>query len=182
MFFLSGTFGLDAWFIGDFGDNFSYKNDPPNNLQLKNVSFPSLQNVLSDKWINMKTKFHDLSTVFIKSRILRLFYGHQNGLNDEFSSDIDCQTKYEKDLTIIREITELELTANGIVDNTKEFIEKLKLDCLLKQYKAINVMPCSVLGSYLAQVCTVYCVLYCNNSLPFFVWIILICCIVCFRI
>lgn len=138
VFFLSGTLGLEAWFVADFGDDFKYKCDPPNNKDVKCIAFPSLQSVFDRKWISMKSRFFDVSTTYVKSRILRTFID-QHG-----------RCPGDGDLTAILALASELLKANG-VDVDASFLDSLQLQTLPRIALAENVMVCSVLGSFLAQ-------------------------------
>ncbi len=72
-FFLSGSFGEEGWFLSDLGDNFRYKEDPPNNQEFKNKAFQSLQDIYSSNLSQFNTRLNPLSKTFVKSRIISLF-------------------------------------------------------------------------------------------------------------
>ena len=71
-FYWSGTFSLEGWFIVDLGDCFEYKDDNPLS-KLKQMRFPSLEDVLTKKWSEMKSKHFHLPKTFIQSRLLSAF-------------------------------------------------------------------------------------------------------------
>ena len=143
VFFLSGTFGLEAWFVADFGVDFKYKNDPPNNKEIKSKSFPSLRAVFDQPWNSVKSRMFNISPTYVKSRILRTFidkYG-RHPTNNNTTTD---------DLVLLKAITSELLVANGMAGD-EGFLASLNLDTLSLIATAENVMVCSTLGSFLAQ-------------------------------
>ena len=167
VFFLSGTFGLEGWFVADFGDNFQYKQDPPNNKDVKTIAFPSLRTVFDQPWAAMKSRHFAVSTTYVKSRILRTFidkYGrcpapadaaatstatssssagssHSGGGSSSSSSD---------DGALLAALAADMLAANGLADDAA-FATSLALADLPRVAAADTIMVCSVLGSFLAQ-------------------------------
>jgi hypothetical protein len=138
---MSGTFGLEGWFISDFGDSFQYKNDPPNNKDVVSMSFPALESVLRRPWSAMKSRFHAVSSTFVKSRILRAFidkHGRYPAATDD-NADASALEKMASSL----------LDENGV--QAADLSSPLDAEALPRIAAAVNVMTCSVLGSYLAQ-------------------------------
>ena len=147
VFFLSGTFGLEGWFIADFGDNFQYTNDPPNNKVVKKVAFPSLQTVFDQKWLDMKSKHFAVSTTYVKSRILRIFvdkYRRYPAVSSSAGGGVD------DDGGLLAALAAEVLAANGLADDAA-FAASLALADLPRVATAETVMVCSALGSFLAQ-------------------------------
>jgi hypothetical protein len=138
---MSGTFGLEGWFISDFGDGFQYKNDPPNNKDVMSVTFPALESVLRRPWSAMKTRFHAVSSTFVKSRILRAFVDKHG----RYPMAKDDST----DTTVLNDMASSLLAENGV--QTADLSSPLDIEALPRIAAAVNVMTCSVLGSYLAQ-------------------------------
>jgi hypothetical protein len=138
VFFLSGTFGLEGWFISDFGIDFQHKADPPNDKKILKISFPSLEEVFGQNWNSSISRFFPLSTTYVKSRILREF--------------LTLEGRYPlstpEDTNKLDQIAMEKLRANN-VDET--FLAKLELSRFPSICSSINAMTCSVLGSYLAQ-------------------------------
>lgn len=138
VFFLSGTFGLEGWFIADFGVNFQHKGDPPKDKKVLQITFPSLQDVFNQRWGASITRFFPLSTTYVKSRVLRTFVTRLGSVPVSTAENIQA----------LKEIgTEL-LAANGV---DEAFLAKLELDRLPSICCAVNALSCSILGSYLAQ-------------------------------
>ena len=141
VFFLSGTFGLEGWFVADFGVDFKYKNDPPNNKEIKSKSFPSLRAVFDQPWNSVKSRMFNISPTYVKSRILRTFIDKYNRYPTTTTAD---------DLVLLKAITSELLVANGMAGD-EGFLASLNLDTLPLIATAENVMVCYTLGSFLAQ-------------------------------
>ena len=138
MFFLSGTFGIEGWFISDFGVDFQHKGDPPNDKKILKVSFPSLQSVFNQSWGASISRFFPLSTTYVKSRILREF----------ITSEKRSPSQSAADLKTINEMAVKKLASNKV---DEAFLAKLELDRFPSICTSVNSMACSILGSYLAQ-------------------------------
>ena len=136
--FISGTFGLEGWFISDFGVDFQYKKDAPNHKITKTITFPSLEQVFQQTWNKMISRHFALSSTYIKSRILRSFLTQEN----RYPSQVD------EDRMIINKIA-VKMLKDNLVDNS--FLCKLDLDRFPSICNATNVITCSTLGSFLAQ-------------------------------
>lgn len=138
VFFLSGTFGIEGWFISDFGVDFQHKGDPPNDKKILKVTFPSLQSVFNQSWGASISRFFPLSTTYVKSRVLREFITEEKRL--PVQSEADLKTLYD--------IAAKQIASNNV---NESFITKLELDRFPSTCVSVNAMACSILGSYLAQ-------------------------------
>lgn len=138
VFFLSGTFGIEGWFISDFGVDFQHKGDPPNDKKILKTTFPSLQSVFNQSWGAAISRFFPLSTTYVKSRVLREFITAENRL----------PVQSEADLKTLNEIAVKKLASNKVDES---FLAKLELGRFPSICGSVNSMACSILGSYLAQ-------------------------------
>ena len=127
--------------MADFGVDFKYKNDPPNNKEIKSKSFPSLRAVFDQPWNSVKSRMFNISPTYVKSRILRTFIDKYNRYPTTTPAD---------DLVLLKAITSELLVANGMAGD-EGFLASLNLDTLPLIATAENVMVCSTLGSFLAQ-------------------------------
>lgn len=80
-YFVSGGALLDAWYISCLGTNYEFRNDPPNNKELRTLKFPKFEEIVGG--VNggtpaaeipcsaLVTKLHPtISPVFLKARVL----------------------------------------------------------------------------------------------------------------
>lgn len=137
IFFSSIVFGEEGCFFQDFGTNFNYKDDPPNNKDIKNITNHSYEYMINKKWSDMIARLSPLNSTFIKSRII-----------------IDFLQKYGKlpeqnDYELINNMTINLLNDNNIQD--ENFIFSLNLQKLCNNCYGSPIMICSVLGSFLGQ-------------------------------
>jgi len=74
-YFVSGGAFLDAWFISCLGSDYQFKNDPPNNKELRTFQFPTLTEITEDiPGSSLVTKLHPVvSPVYLKARVLLAF-------------------------------------------------------------------------------------------------------------
>lgn len=136
--FLSGTFGLEGWFVSDFGIDFQHKADPPNDKKILRITFPSLGDVFNQNWNASISRFFPLSTTYVKSRVLREF----------ISMEGRHPQPVPEDASKLNQIALEKLRSNGVDEN---FLSKLEMNRFPSVCCAVNAMTCSVLGSYLAQ-------------------------------
>jgi ubiquitin-like 1-activating enzyme E1 A len=138
VFFWSGCFATEGWFICDFGDVFEYKNDPPNDKEIKAKAYPSLKDVLRIQWKDLVSKHFPISDTFIKSRLLSKF-------QDIYSrSPIVSQ----EDAAAIKELSSRLLIENGLDIDT---LDNSKLESLLQSNDGMVPVITPVIGGFLAQ-------------------------------
>lgn len=135
-----GTFSLEGWFISDFGTDFKYKKDPPNDKAINTISFPSLKTIFEQPWIDQKSRYFSVSTTYIKSRIVRLFIS-QEGRYPNIENT-------EKDIEKLNTLTKKMLDNNKLEES---FINELEVEKIPYLCNNMNVLTSSVLGSFLAQ-------------------------------
>ena len=129
---------MEGWFISDFGSDFKYKNDPPNDKITKTITFPSVEQIFKKSWDSMVSRHFPLSKTYVKSRILRAFSDQENR----------CLMPTEEDRNILKLIA-IKMLKNNNIDES--FLSLLDLHNLPTICNAINVITCSTLGSFLAQ-------------------------------
>jgi ubiquitin-like 1-activating enzyme E1 A len=169
--FWSGGFGMDAWFISDFGDSFSYKDDPPKNKDTVTISFPSIAKIVEKPWSAVNSKKFPLSPIFVKFRILETYRNQYGRLPT--SSDLSTLVTVAKETLSRNDIPVSHLDTDGssmdICNNSNNngnskaplspielcSLDDLKFLCCLSKPDGsssdICVLPCSVLGSFLSQ-------------------------------
>jgi len=72
VFFWSEVWGGEACFISDFGESFEYKKDPPHEKEMATISFPSLDHVLSRRFVDLSSRHFPLSKTYVKFRLLSI--------------------------------------------------------------------------------------------------------------
>ena len=78
MFFWSEVWGGEACFISDFGESFEYKKDPPHEKEMATISFPSLDHVLSRRFVDLSSRHFPLSKTYVKFRLLSILRYNQS--------------------------------------------------------------------------------------------------------
>ena len=137
IFFTSIAFGEEGFFFQDFGTNFNYKDDPPNNKDVKTLSFHPYEYMIKKKWSELITRLSPINTTFVKSRLLvnfRKVYGK-----------LPMPDDYDK----VNAMAITMLKENNIED--EKFLTSLNLKELCNTSIGAPVMLCSVLGSFLGQ-------------------------------
>jgi len=137
IFFSSIVFGEEGFFFQDFGNNFNYKDDPPNNKDIKKITCHSYEYMIKKKWSDMITRLSPLNSTYIKSRIIIDFIQIYGKLPEQ--NDIDS----------INNIAIKLFNDNNIQD--ENFILSLNLQKLCYNSYGAPIMICSILGSFLGQ-------------------------------
>ena len=143
IFFWSGAFGKEAWFISDFGDKFDYMEDPSQQTSIretKTISFPSLQTILDKRWKEIPSRHFPLSKTFVKSRVLSTFI-------DRYQ-----YVPHENDVGHLQELY-WELANYNEMEGShiESFIGKSEWLRFSHESKEPCILTCSILGSFLAQ-------------------------------
>jgi hypothetical protein len=128
------------------------------------MKFPSIETVFKLPWNDMKSRFFDVSSTYVKSRILRKFIALEGkkpvSILGAGSSD---KSEPHVELDVVGKLVEFSkmLLKENKVDES--FLDGLDIENLRYICDNVNVLSCSVLGSYLAQevikgMC-IYCVI-----------------------
>jgi ubiquitin-like 1-activating enzyme E1 A len=157
IFFWSDVFGEESIFYSDFGDVFEYKDDPKpasaessssssssSSVQpaqaIKTLSFPAIDQVLGRKWKDITSRHFPLSPTYVKHRILTMYKSEHGGVpmgiadSDKLAAILArCQTE------------------NGVGSVESSILSEDDLQRLCVVASTVNVMTCSVTGSYLSQ-------------------------------
>ena len=76
LLFLSGSFGIEGWFVADLGEAFNYTKE--GSAEVVSKSYPSIASVLSARWGDeLQARHTALPLTFIKARLLSLYRGNQ---------------------------------------------------------------------------------------------------------
>lgn len=174
IFFWSDVFGDESIFYSDFGPNFEFKDDPKpasNNIEssnssivqpaqptIKTISFPSIEQVLARKWKDIVSRHFPLSPTFVKHRILTMYKSTHGGVPMGVAVDREnlstimahCQTEYGVGA---EERESANPATRKIYDSLNSVISAVSADTdrLADLASTVNVMVCSVAGSYLSQ-------------------------------
>ena len=144
-FFWTGTFALEGWYICDLGTAFTYTGDPDNAAKdakvEKNVSFPSLKDILETRWDLLqskqsKRKPSSATKTYIQSRILA-----------EYRNIKNCIALSSTDSISFIEYAKKRLRENGLDES---FLDD-RMDALCQGSHACLIMISSVVGGFLAQ-------------------------------
>lgn len=116
------------------------------------MKFPSIETVFKLPWNDMKSRFFDISSTYVKSRILRKFITLE-GKKPPSILVVGSSDKSEPhvELDVVEKLVEFSkiLLKENKVDES--FLDGLDIENLRYIYDNVNVISCSVLGSYLAQ-------------------------------
>ena len=137
IFFSSIVFGEEGCFFQDFGVNFSYKDDPPNNKDIKKISCHPYDYMITKKWSELITRLSPLNSTFVKARILVNFRKAHGKL------------PMPDDYDLVNTMAIALLKENNIED--EKFLPSLNLKELCNTSYGAPIMLCSILGSFLGQ-------------------------------
>jgi hypothetical protein len=116
------------------------------------MKFPSIETVFKLPWNDMKSRFFDVSSTYVKSRILRKFIALEGNKPVSIlgAGSID-KSEPHVELDVVEKLVEFSkmLLKENKVDES--FLDGLDIENLRYICDNVNVISCSVLGSYLAQ-------------------------------
>jgi len=161
VFFWNDVFGQDAIFYSDFGNSFTYKNDPKVSNQggeqptpavnkeneFHTVNFPTLSKILKESWLSMPSRHFPLNKVFVKSRTLHRFRSkyHRNPK----ITDFPLVHRFYEQLAMESGIDTHDPPNQPLI--LPGFLNESDLLCICEQSALATVTTSSILGSILSQ-------------------------------